>query len=282
MNLELLDKARKREIKARKAAEQLLESKSVELYTSMNKLAIANKELEGSLAREKELGKLKSSFVSVASHQFRTPLAIIQSNAELLEMLNNTGVKQEPEKYAKVTSRITAAIAKMTNLMDDVLTLGKLTSGSVRCSPEELDLVDFCEKLTEEFNLIQRDGRVLDFDTVGEANNLELDPKLLSHSLNNLISNAFKYSVGKENPQLSIHFKPTEVVLSVKDFGLGIPEMEKFHLFEPFFRAENVTEIQGTGLGLSIAKEYVEANKGQISATSVLGEGSCFEITFKR
>jgi signal transduction histidine kinase len=281
MNLELLDKARKREIKARKAAEQLLESKSIELYTSMNKLAVANKELEGSLAREKELGKLKSSFVSLASHQFRTPLAIIQSNAELLEMLNNTGVKQEPEKYAKVTSRITAAIAKMTSLMDDVLTLGKLNSGSVRYTPEDIDLVDFCEKLTEEFNLIQEDGRVLDFDTVGEANNRELDPKLLSHSLNNLISNAFKYSVGKENPQLSIHFKPTEVVLSVKDFGLGISEMEQIHLFEPFFRADNVTEIQGTGLGLSIAKEYVEANKGQISATSVLGEGSCFEMTFK-
>jgi signal transduction histidine kinase len=281
MNLELLDKARKREIKARKAAEQLLESKSIELYTSMNKLAVANKDLECSLAREKELGKLKSSFVSLASHQFRTPLAIIQSNAELLEMLNNTGVKQEPEKYAKVTSRITAAIAKMTSLMDDVLTLGKLNSGSVRYTPEDIDLVDFCEKLTEEFNLIQEDGRVLDFDTVGEANNRELDPKLLSHSLNNLISNAFKYSVGKENPQLSIHFKPTEVVLSVKDFGLGISEMEQIHLFEPFFRADNVTEIQGTGLGLSIAKEYVEANKGQISATSVLGEGSCFEMTFK-
>jgi signal transduction histidine kinase len=197
-------------------------------------------------------------------------------------MLNNTGVKQEPEKYAKVTSRITAAIANMTDLMDDVLTLGKLTSGSVRCTPEDIDLVDFCEKMAKEFNLIQQDGRVLDFDTVGEASNLKLDPKLLSHSLNNLISNAFKYSIGKENPQLSIHFKSTEVVLSVKDYGLGIPDMEQFHLFEPFFRADNVTEIQGTGLGLSIAKEYVEVNKGQITAKSILGEGSCFEITFKR
>jgi signal transduction histidine kinase len=142
--------------------------------------------------------------------------------------------------------------------------------------------VDFCEKLTEEFNLIQQDGRVLDFDTVGEANNLELDPKLLSHSLNNLISNAFKYSVGKENPQLSIHFKPTEVVLSVKDFGIGIPEEEQLKLFTPFFRAKNAIEIKGSGLGLNIAKEYVEINKGQISAKSTLGEGSCFEITFKR
>jgi len=281
MNLELLDKARKREIKARKAAEQLLESKSIELYTSMNNLAIANKELEGSLAREKELGKLKSSFVAVASHQFRTPLAVIQSNAELLEMLNNTGVKQEPEKYTKVTSRITAAIANITDLMDDVLVLGKLTSGKVHYDPAEVDLSGFCEKLVQEFNLIQKDDRMLDFVTSGEAYKVQLDAKILSHSLSNLISNAFKYSVGKENPQLSIHFKPKEAVLSVKDYGLGVPEEEQLKLFSPFFRANNVTDIKGSGLGLNIAKEYVEINKGTISVKSIEGEGSCFEIRFK-
>ncbi len=104
MNPELIEKARQREVAARKAAEQLLESKSIELYNSMQSLAISNKELEESLLREKELGLLKSSFITVASHQFRTPLAVIQSNAELLEMLNNQGVKQEPEKYAVVTN----------------------------------------------------------------------------------------------------------------------------------------------------------------------------------
>jgi len=260
-------------------AQQVKEDFTKELEV---KVKVRTKELEESLAREKELGKLKSSFVAVASHQFRTPLAVIQSNAELLEMLNNTGVKQEPEKYAKVTSRITAAIANMTDLMDDVLTLGKLTSGSVRCTPEDIDLVDFCKKMAEEFNLMQQDGRVLDFVTAGEAYKVQLDPKLLNHSLTNLISNAFKYSKGKESPQLSIQFKPTEVVLSVRDYGLGIPEEQHLHLFEPFFRADNVTDIQGTGLGLSIAKEYIEVNKGILSATSILGEGSCFEITFKR
>ena len=281
MNLELLEKARKREVNARKAAEHLLESKSIELYNSMTNLAISNKELEDSLEREKELGKLKSSFIAVASHQFRTPLAVIQSNAELLEMLNNMPEKQDSEKYSKVTSRIIEAISKMTDLMDDVLTLGKLTSRSVGCFPEDIDVVEFCEKLRKEFNLIQQDGRFLDFVSEGEAYNLQLDSKLLTHSLTNLISNAFKYSLGKENPQLIINFKPTEVVLSVKDFGLGIPESQLSNLFEPFFRANNVSEIQGTGLGLSIAKEYVEVNKGRIAAKSKLGEGSCFEITFK-
>ena len=239
------------------------------------------KDLDYSLSKEKELGQLKTSFVSTASHQFRTPLAVIQSNTELLEMLATADKKQDPEKYKKITSRIITAISKMTDLMDDLLSLGKLTSGNIAYTPENLDLVGFCEKLAEEFNAVQLDGRSIICSTKGEAYKVQLDPKLLTHSLTNLISNAFKYSEGKENPQLSIHFKPTEVVLSVRDYGLGVPEEEQLKLFSPFFRAENVTEIQGTGLGLSIAKEYVEVNKGKISAKSILGEGSCFEITFK-
>ena len=170
----------------------------------------------------------------------------------------------------------------MTALMDDVLTLGKLTSEKVRYTPEELDLVGFCKKMCEEFNSVQMDGRSLNVVTEGEAYKLQLDGKLLGHTLSNLISNAFKYSIGKASPELSIHFKSKELVLSVKDFGMGIPKEEQLHLFEPFFRADNVTEIQGTGLGLSIAKEYVEVNKGTISAKSILGEGSCFEIIFKK
>ena len=166
--------------------------------------------------------------------------------------------------------------------MDDVLTLGKLTSGSVPYTPEEVDLVGFCKKMAEEFNTVQMDGRCLDLFIKGEPYLMELDPKLLNHSLSNLISNAFKYSKEKGNPELSIHFKPKELLLSVKDYGMGIPGAEHIHLFEPFFRGDNVTEIQGTGLGLSIAKEYVEVNKGNIAATSILGEGSCFEIIFKK
>ena len=240
------------------------------------------KKLKNSLAKEKELGQLKSRFVSTASHQFRTPLAVIQSNSDLLEMLNTTGKKQEPEKYKKITNRIAGAISKMTDLMDDVLTLGKLTSGNVLFAPKTLDLVFFCEQLTKEFNAVQMDGRSVVFVTKGTPYKVQLDPKLLTHSLSNLISNAFKYSVGKGNPKLTIHFKPSEFVLCVKDVGIGIPEAQQVNLFHPFFRADNVTKIKGTGLGLSIAKEYIEINKGSISAKSVVGEGSCFEVRFKR
>jgi PAS domain S-box-containing protein len=244
-------------------------------------LVRSEKKLKKSLIKEKELGKLKESFITVASHQFRTPLAVIQSNTDLLEMINNTEIQQPPEKYSKVTERITSAVSKMTELMEDVLTLGKLTSGSVPCTPKALDLVDLCKKIAQEFNF-QMDGRCLDLSIKGEPYNMQLDPNLLNHALSNLISNAFKYSLGKDNPELSIHFKPKELLLSIKDYGLGIPEAQHLHLFEAFFRADNATEIKGTGLGLNIAKEYVEANNGKIAAASILGEGSCFEITFKR
>jgi signal transduction histidine kinase len=170
----------------------------------------------------------------------------------------------------------------MTNLIDEVLVLGKVTSGNIDYSPENVNLIGLCKKLTSEFNLIQQDGRTLDFKVTGEPYKVKLDPKLLIHSLSNLISNAFKYSIGKKNPKLSIHFKPTQLVLSIEDYGLGIPKEERLNLFQPFFRAENVAEIKGTGLGLNIAKEYVEINQGKISAKSKLGEGSCFEITFNR
>jgi len=254
-----------------------------ESNASLLKIAEANnKQLSVSLEREKELGQLKTSFVSMASHQFKTPLAVIQSNAQLYELLAKTGKIIEPEKFAKITGRITGAISVMTNLIDEVLVLGKVNSGNIDYRPENVNLIGLCQELTSEFNLIQQDGRTLDFEITGEAYKVKLDPKLLSHSLSNLISNAFKYSEGKENPELRIHFAPKEVVLSVKDYGLGIPDSERLKLFTPFFRANNTGDIKGSGLGLNIAKEYVEVNKGQITATSKLGEGSCFEITFTR
>ena len=241
-----------------------------------------NIKVQNSLKKEKELGQLKSSFVSTASHQFRTPLAAIQSNSELLKILSNNLEEETSKRFDKITSRIIGEIARMTELMDDVLLLGKSTSRSYNVKPQEIDLVDFCQQLAKRFNETQADGRSLNVLTDGEPYSVSLDPKLLSQALSNLLSNAFKFSLGKENPKLVASFKSKELVLSVRDYGMGIPKEELAKLFHPFFRANNVVDIQGTGLGLSIAKEYVEINKGQITATSILGEGSCFEIMFKR
>ena len=279
LNLESLVKEKTKEIRVHELElERLLSKEKSRTITLRN----SEKKLKTSLLKEKELGQLKSTFVSTASHQFRTPLAIIQLNSELLLRLIDRSENKDIEQYKKITARIKGEIAKMSTLMDDVLSLGKLATGNVSYVPEDTDLVEFCEKLSEEYNDIQLDGRSIIFSTKGEAYKVHLDHKLLTHALSNLISNAFKYSAEKESPQLNIHFKPTEVVLSVKDYGIGMTEEEQLHLFVPFFRSDNVTEIQGTGLGLSIAKEYIEVNKGQIAVKSTLGEGSCFEITFKR
>ncbi|MBT6439381.1 MAG: HAMP domain-containing histidine kinase, partial [Flavobacteriales bacterium] len=234
------------------------------------------------LIKEKELGQLKTNFVSTASHQFRTPLAAIQSNSELLQMLSNNTDEDASQRVKKITSRITGEIAKMTEIMDDVLILGKLTSGNVDVKPEELNLVDFCQKLAEEFDDVQHDGRIMEIITDGEPYNVYLDSKLLSHSLSNLFSNAFKYSLGKGNPKLIISFISKGFSLTIEDYGMGIPKSEMPNLFHPFFRANNVTEIKGTGLGLSIAKEYFELNKGILTASSTEGIGSTFEINFKK
>ena len=246
------------------------------------KLINSEKKLRTSLMKEKELGQLKSSFVSTASHQFRTPLAVIQSNVGLLEMFANKKSEKEFEKYRKVNNRITGAIAKMTELMDDVLILGKITSGNIYYKPQYLNILEFCDQLVAEFNDVPAEYRTISALTIGEPYNVYLDPKLLTHVLANLINNAFKYSLGKKNPELVIDFSTKELVISVKDYGIGIPKAEVPNLFQPFFRANNATEIKGTGLGLSIAKEYVQINKGRIAVQSILGEGSCFKISFKK
>tara|TARA_B110000908_G_C10241159_1_gene446147 strand:+ start:177 stop:839 length:663 start_codon:yes stop_codon:yes gene_type:complete len=148
------------------------------------------------------------------------------------------------------------------------------SSGNVLYVPQEIDLVEFCNELIERFNSIQVEERILDFEIIRKPCNVALDPQLVAHSLSNLVSNAFKYSVGNKNPLLTINFKPKEILLSVKDYGLGIPKAELSNLFQPFFSANNVTEIKGAGLGLNIAKEYAEYNKGQIAVKSKLGEDS--------
>ena len=186
------------------------------------------------------------------------------------------------KRFGKITTRITSEIGKMTELMDDVLILGKLTAGKVDLKQQYINLVDFCSELAKDFNEIQSDGRIMKIVTNGKQYDVKLDPKLLTNSLSNLFSNAFKYSVGKNNPELIISFQSKEFVLTVKDYGIGIPKDELTKLFQPFFRANNVTEIKGTGLGLSIAKEYFEINKGVITAKSIIGEGSTFEIKFTR
>ncbi len=242
-------------------------------------LEVSERELHASLDREKELSRLKSHFVSTASHQFRTPLAIIQSNSELLEMQSRLINIKQIDKVLKPIQRIKNGILEMTNLMDEVLVLGKISSGSIKVNLKPLNIISIITDIIEQFNSLQTDGRVLEFKTQGKQKIINGDALLINHALNNLISNAFKYSSHK-NPKLDLIFKTNEVIIEISDEGIGIPKKSIKNLFTPFYRSENVMDIPGTGLGLSIAKEYIELNNGEINVKSEENKGSKFLVKF--
>lgn len=252
-----------------------LEQKVIE---RTHELVKSQEQLKEALSKEKELGELKSSFVSTASHQFRTPMAIIQSNSELLNMITQNCDDQIKLKLERATSRIEKEIKRMTDLMDDVLILGKVTSGATTIVKKPTNILELCDELGEQFNEIQDDGRKIDFKHDGKPKDVNIDVKFISHAIINLLSNAFKYSI-KENPKLEVYFKEKHIKISVSDTGLGIPEEEIENLFSPFYRAKNARDIQGTGLGLAITKEYVELNNGTIEVKSQLDKGTTFIIT---
>ena len=237
-------------------------------------------QLEIALNKERELGELKSHFVSMASHQFRTPLAIIQSNSELLNMI----IEKESEsvlkgKLIRSSERITGEISRMTQLMDDVLILGKIGAGHLEPELKEVNLVEMLKDIQTHTNETQRDGRKLDLEVTGKRTIVHVDEQLIQHVIENLVSNAFKYSE-EESPKVGLNFNDKSVTISVEDKGLGIPEGEVEKIFQPFQRADNVADIQGTGLGLVIAKEYVELNGGNIDVESIENEGTKVSVSF--
>jgi len=264
--------------------EILVEEKTAELKVANKVLSRQNQalettttELNEALQKEKHLNEMKSHFVSVTSHQFRTPLAIIQSNCELVKIVSSNNGPGTKEKLNLYTGRISQEITRLTELMDDVLILGKVSSKKMTVHKKTTDLADLCLKVAEQFHEIQTDGRRLDVKVTGKQQNVQIDISMLQHAIINLVSNAFKFSK-ERNPELIIGYQGNEVSVSIRDYGVGIPKEEIANLFQPFHRAKNVAEISGSGLGLAIAKDYIELNGGTLSVESELNEGACFTI----
>lgn len=237
-------------------------------------------QLERSLEKEKELGELKSRFVSTASHQFRTPLTVIRSNIGLLEMQLDKVSEEVKPMMKKVTSRIKGEVVRMTDIMNEVLILGKINSGGITPVLKLTDLVEICKNVVGKYNEIQEDGRATMIKVTGKNQPVMLDENLMEQALSNIVSNAFKYSIGRQAPEVSVHFNDEKVEIEIKDFGMGIPESELQDLFTPFYRASNVLDIPGTGLGTTITKEYIEINKGKINVESTVNKGTVFNIQF--
>lgn len=271
---------------AEKAAYEIKEAFTKELESKVTErtmeLEDARKELALSLEKEKELGRLKSRFVSTASHQFRTPLSVIQSNLGLLSMHMDTSEcfhldKELQPKFNKISERIKSQITRMTDLMNDVLILGKINEGNITLRLIRQPLVPICQEVLDNHSHVNQ-KKSNPVRVTGEPTEILFDEQLFSHALSNLVSNAFKYSNNGALPTVSVHFEDDSVEIKVSDKGIGIPERELQHLFEPFYRASNVNEYSGTGLGTAIAKEYIELIGGSISVKSELGKGTEFII----
>ena len=245
------------------------------------------------LQRERELGDLKSRFISMTSHEFRTPLTTIQSSAELLERYRD---RLSQEKQLTHLHRIQTAVERMTQMLDDVLIIGKAESGKLEFQPTPIDVVQFCRHLVEDLQLTAKNQHKINFTHQGnctlaaqgtsEEGSGELshtlplvDEKLLRHILGNLLSNAIKYSPGNSSVQFNLTCFDDKAIFQIQDQGIGIPPEDLPRLFESFHRARNVGTIQGTGLGLAIVKQCVELHKGEITVASEVGKGTTFTVT---
>lgn len=235
----------------------------------------SEEELKESLSKEKELNELKSRFVSMASHEFRTPLSTILSSANLIEKYAEKG--EETIKINKHTSRIIKAVTHLNEVLSDFLMLGKWEEGKIKLEISSFTWKDLTKELLDIVEINLKNGQELQFEELDII--FKTDYNLLKNALINILSNAIKYS--KENTTISVGIATTNngiATIAVKDQGMGIPNHETEQIFERFYRATNIGAIDGTGLGLSIVKMYVEKLQGNIFVVSEINKGSTFSL----
>lgn len=233
-------------------------------------------QIRGMLEREKELSELKSRFVSMASHEFRTPLGGILTSVSLISKYPQT---EDAPKREKHIQNIKKSVRNLTNILNDFLSLDKLDQGKVGTAPIEFDLMAFLSELVEELHETSDKNQNFKVENEVPALMVYQDREKIRNVLINLISNAIKYSPENTTITLRSFVGPTQVRLEVEDQGMGIPEADQKHLFERFFRAHNVINLQGTGLGLNIVKRYLDLMGGDISFKSIENKGTTFIVT---
>lgn len=235
---------------------------------------IAKQEILKSLEKERELNELKSRFVSMASHEFRTPLSTILTSATLIEKyLHN----KELDKTDKHIQRIKTNVGALNSILNDFLSLDKLQAGKINNNPQETDLKRLCEDLVEEMQTTAKNGQTIKLLYKGNTQ-CNVDRNIIRNILYNLLSNALKYSPEHSVVMFETQYNNHTLNFIIRDKGIGIPEEEQPYLFDRFFRANNATHIQGTGLGLNIVKKYIELLNGGITFKSKVNEGTTFFV----
>jgi len=233
-------------------------------------------ELIKTLEQEKELRKLKSRFISIASHEFRTPLAMILLSSDILKQY---GHKLSEDKKSKQLDKIKVTVSNMTRLLDDILTINQTEAMQVSFNPVPIELKKFCQELAEEIELATNKTHYFVFQCQENEIPAEMDEKLLRQIVTNLLSNAVKYSPPGSTVYFDLLVKKGWAIFKIRDRGIGIPKPDRGRLFETFHRASNVGNVSGTGLGLAITKGAVELHSGTISVESEEGQGTTFTVS---
>ena len=226
------------------------------------------------LDKEVELGELKSRFVSMASHEFRTPLTSILSS---ITLISKYSLPEQEEKKQKHIERIQISVENLTSILNDFLSIDKLQAGKIECNPFMFNYQSLLNELIDEMNEMKKLGQEIVFKHEGDES-FYTDPNILKNILLNLSSNAIKYTQEGKTIHLISKLNKGKLSIEIKDEGIGIPKEEQKHLFERFFRAKNVLHVQGTGLGLHIVKEYVHLLSGKLSFESIENKGSTFSV----
>jgi len=235
--------------------------------------------MKESLKKEKELNDLKSRFVSMTSHQFRTPLSTIQTNIELMTRSEEYIEPDFRPKFHRYASRTKRQIERLTDLMNDILILGRIEAGRLTPNKKPVKTIPFMKDIIRQYEQISKEDRRIELEIEGTPKKVNIDTNLMNHAVGNLLSNALKYSVGERNPEVRVLFNTYNVMIEIEDFGIGIPEDDLKNLFNSFFRASNTLEIEGTGLGMVISRQIIEAHGGHIAVYSLENQGTTVTLT---
>jgi len=253
------------------------ETLNEQLQVLNEQLQVSIRETQKALSTEQELNILKTQFINVVSHEYRTPLTVIYSSAELLSVYWDRF--NETKRNTHFQS-ILAQVSFMIKLLEDVLIISKSDTGNIECNPESLDIRNFLEHLVETLNASDKGKHEINVSFITDCYTYHLDKILLRFILENLISNAIKYSPNGSTVSIEVEELQQEIHFRIQDKGIGIPEQDLDRLFDSFFRAENVGTVQGTGIGLAIVKRCVELHQGTIEVSSMVEVGTTFTVTF--
>jgi PAS domain S-box-containing protein len=237
--------------------------------------------LREALQKERMLIDMKHDFTAMVSHDIRTPLAIIQTSVEVIKALTKKNHGANALELKQI-ARIEAAVLTMIQLLEEVLSLSALEAASRELHLAPLNLEAFCRNLIEEIQSVSGSAHTLLYSYAGQCEDTFVDRVLIQQILTNLLSNAIKYSPEGSPVSLETLCEESRMIFNVRDKGIGIPEGDKPHLFEPFHRAKNVGSQKGSGLGLAIVKKAVELHRGKIEFESQPGTGTTFTVTLPR